>query len=243
MNREGKKMNAVILSLDFCNEPSISVELFSQPFDILRQHHLFDSSNILPNTIFKTESELFRITLIKDKVYQLFKTHLAHSNVLNNTSEKLKSKDFIDSSQAVTHDQLLTGLVYTLGDFAKWVTRFAKELPGFNKLNLTDFSTMISSACMVLYGLHVDRYFTPVENYIIISNNIQVTKSRCFIIFGSYTELIFEFHNRLSKLNLSENELSILYAYILTSCNGKLNFLEKNFLFFLIIFFKSGFNK
>lgn len=193
-------------------------------FDMLAHHHIFDSRNILPKTMFQSETELFRITLIKDKIYQLYKTHLQHSNLINNTNERLKNKDFIDENADINQDQILTGLVYTIGDFAKWLTRFAKEIPGFSKINLGDFSTMISASVLFMFAVINQRFYQNNELCGIISNNVQMTKKRLEQIFGVYLSgLLIEFHARFEKLDLSENELAIFYAFVLISCNSKLN--------------------
>lgn len=219
--KEVKRTMSVFLTLDFSNANSMQLAQ-SKQFDLLAHHHIFDAKNILPKTMFQSESELFCITLIKDKIYQLYKTHIQHSNLVNNTNERLRNKDFIDPSANVNQDQIITGLVYTIGDFAKWLTRFAKEMPGLNKIIVSDFSTIISSSVLFLYAVHNHLFFYDDDIHTIISNNIQINRKRLEQIFGNYlANLLYTFHAKFDKLCLSENEIAIFYPFVLISCNRK----------------------
>ena len=75
-----------------------SLPKFEKNFElqnILRQHKLFQPQNILPKTSLKYENELVVITLLRDRVYQLYSKHILDSNIINNTRERLRKKDFI----------------------------------------------------------------------------------------------------------------------------------------------------
>jgi hypothetical protein len=195
----------------------------SEVFNILRQHQLFESTNILPTTIFQAENELFLISILKDKVFQLFKKHTASSTIINHSTEFFKNKDYIDSSvENISVDELLIGLVGSISEHSKWLTRFVKELPGFNKLNLSDFMTIVSSTSLLLFNTQQHQFFYNNENHLIISNKYQLSRERMNTLYGAFkTGLLFEYHNVIKKFKFSETELSLLYTFFLTGTNGK----------------------
>jgi len=208
----------------------------SEVFNILRQHQLFESTNILPTTIFQAENELFLISILKDKVFQLFKKHTFSSTIINHSTECFKNKDYIDSSvENISVDELLIGLVGSISEHSKWLTRFVKELPGFNKLNLSDFMTIVSSTSLLLFNTHQHQFFYNNENHFIISNRYQLSRERMNTLYGAFkTGLLFEFHNVIKKFKFSETELSLLYTFFLTGTNGKF---ENIFPYFLYVFY------
>lgn len=163
------------------------------------------------------------MSLIKDRVFQLYKKHILMSDLLKRTKEKLLNKDFIDSTVEILNiEPLVNGLMDTISEHSKWLTRYAKELPGFNKLSLDDFMKMLSSASLLLFGIHSHQFYDNNENVSILINNYQFSKNRMNLVLGAFkTGLLFEFHFNLRRLNLSENEMSLIFPFILTNCNGK----------------------
>lgn len=116
----------VLLSLDLL----INENADEKKFDFLYQHHLFNSSSLLPTTVFRNDSDFPRIVVVKDKICQIYKEHIKKSNNINNTLERLNSKDYIGSSKDVTKVQLKAGLLDTINEFSKWAKNFINEING-----------------------------------------------------------------------------------------------------------------
>ena len=191
--------------------------------DLFDKHQLFDWKTDMPITIFRSESDLFLISVLKDKVFQLYKKHIQLSQLLVNSRECHKNKNYIDSSvENVPVDDLLRGLIGSISEHSKWLTRFARELPGFSFINVDDFMQMVSSGAMLLFGMQTNQFYYNNENHTVISNNYQMSRSRMNKLMGTFkTGLLFEFHFVFKKLCMSENEIALLYPFILTSSNGK----------------------
>ena len=103
--------------------------------NILRQHKIFQSHDLLPKTSLTCESELVVLSLLKDRVYQLYCRHILDSNIINNTKERLRQKDFIsEATSDIEAYEIWIKLMETIADFSKWLTRFTRELPGFNEV-------------------------------------------------------------------------------------------------------------
>ena len=209
--------------------------------NLLKHHRIFESELLIPVTSIQPESELIIISVLKDKVYQLYKKHITFSNVINNTNESFRNKSFYDLSiDDVEAYKIWISFMETISDFTRWLTRFAKELPGFNNMNIEDFSTMVFAAVFPLYTVQVTPFVVNDENFTVISNNLRFTKKRMILASEKViTNLLFEFHMRFQSLNLTEQELCLFYPFLLTSCNGKLigfyDFIEINIL--AMIFF------
>lgn len=193
-----------------------------QSISLLKQHKLFESSNTLPNTIHSDENDIFLNAILKDKVFQLYKKHLTHSSLINSTTERLKSKDYIDfNDQNITVKEVWSGLMGMISEHTKWLTRFAKDLPGFSDLTEEDFTAMVFSSTLLLYEIQINRFVSSQENYTILTNRIQMSRTRMIQLFGLFlTELVFEFHSRFKNFELSDYEMSLFYPFVLCSCNG-----------------------
>lgn len=192
--------------------------------NILKHHKLFEAELIIPTTLIRPESELVIISLLKDKVYQIYKKHILSSKIISQTNERLQNENL--SSMLNNKDlepyEIWINFMETISDFTKWLTRLAKELPGFNKINIEDLSTMVFASVFPLFTVQVTPFIHNNENYTIINNNIQFTRKRMIQASQTViTDLLFEFHHRFQSLNLTEQELCLIYPFLLTSCNRK----------------------
>lgn len=191
--------------------------------NLLKHHRCFEAELIIPTTVIGPESELIIITLLKDKVYQIYKRHILNSSILNATNERFKNKNLINEliDENLESYEIWINFMETISEFTKWLTRFSKELPGFNKLNIEDLSSIVFASVFPLFTVQVTPFVKNNENYTIINNNIQLTRKRMIqtseIVI---TDLLFEFYSRFQSLNLTEQELCLIYPFLLTSCNG-----------------------
>ena len=88
-------------------------------------YHLDSKQNstikTLPKVSFDSESDLILMSLIKDRVFQLYKKHILMSDLLKRTKEKLLNKDFIDSTVEILNiEPLVNGLMDTISEHSKW---------------------------------------------------------------------------------------------------------------------------
>ena len=99
------------------------------------------------------------MSVLKDKVYQIYKQHIKESLLINETKKRLKNNDYIDSSaENVTQDYLLAGIIGDIVEHAKWLTNYSLNLPGFNCLNESDFMKIVNHATAMTYGLQLNEF-------------------------------------------------------------------------------------
>lgn len=174
------------------------------------------------NNLIQTENELVLISILRDKVFQLYKKHIKNSSLLNNTREKLRTKDFISSSaENVQKKDILLGVIGTITEFTKWLTRYAIELPDFDKIEQDDFMKMVSSAIWSSIGLQLNEFFHDNDLHYITTNGYQMSRNRMYSVFGTFNTCLFLLmHAKVKQFKFSENELSLYYPFIICSCNG-----------------------
>ncbi len=178
------------------------------------------------------------MSVLKDKVYQIYKQHIKESLLINETKKRLKNNDYIDSSaENVTQDDLLAGLIGDIVEHAKWLTNYSLNLPGFSSLNESDFMKIVNHATIMTYGLQLNEFYYNNEFHHITKNGYQLSKNRLNLAFGSFLAHLFILaHAKFKELDLSENEIALLYALFLFSCDGILIFFLNifNFIYYFI---------
>lgn len=96
--------------------------------------------------------------------------------------------------------------------------KYAKQLPGFEKICTHDFLLMLNSNIFVVFGLRINQLIIDGENYLINSNNIQFDKKSMYKTFGlSLTNKIMYYHTKLTSFDLSKKEIALLIPYILSN--------------------------
>lgn len=178
---------------------------------------------MVPKTMFQSESDLLIMSLIKDRVFQIYKKHIELSTILNRSRDKFKSKDYIDASvENASVEALFTGCVDLIAEHSKWLAQFSRNLPGFDRLNMDDFQALCASSSLLLLGVKTNPLFINNDNFTIFQNNYQFSRNRMNIILGSFkTGCLFEFHFIYRKLNFTEVEKALFYPFILSSVNSK----------------------
>jgi len=167
-------------------------------------------------------NDLVLMSVLKDKVYQVYSKHIKESIIINETKTRLKNNDFIDSSvENVTQNDLLNGIIGNVVDHAKWLTSFSINLPGFDKINNSDFILMVNHATLLTIGFQINEFFYDNELYHITKNGYQMTRNRMNLAFGSFhSYLYFITHIKLKQLCLSDYEKALFYPVILCCCDG-----------------------
>jgi hypothetical protein len=95
---------------------------------------------------------------------------------------------------------------------------YSKQYPGFDRLSSRDLVKMLVSNMLVVGGLRVHKLFINDDYYLICENNVQFSRRNMYKIFGvALTNAIFHYHSQLGSLCLSDQEVSLLVPYILTT--------------------------
>ena len=203
-----------------------------ETIDFFEQNNLFET--LMKNKSFNNDKENYFISHLIDKALQTYQKNIKLSKVLNYAITKLEKTDFITEHEPnITSEIIWQGVGKTLGEFTQWLSKFVKQLTGFNKLNQDDLLTIISAAIFFCFGSHINCFFDKEYNecYMIISNNIQISKSRLLQIFSpDLVDPIFKFHSLFRDLNLTETEIALWYPLIICNCNPDVIKDKENFL-------------
>ena len=87
---------------------------------------------------------------------------------------------------------------------------------------------MIYIGGIIFFGIHINQFFNSNKNelHFLWSNRVLFKKSFFAKLFGhQFADLVLEFHSRLKRLNLTENELALLNVFMLYSCDCKFKIL------------------
>jgi hypothetical protein len=183
------------------------------------------NKSILESIMMTKPSYLINIDflkLLKERTYHSYVKNIQFSSILTFSTNCLMNNDFINENEPnISKELIWQGKGVTWGQFSQWLTKYAKELDGFNKLNADDLLTVISTACICLYACHTSCFFdVNNECRMIISNKIQTTKKRLTQIFDSnIVDEMFKFIYLFKHLNLNNEEMSLLYPFILSNCD------------------------
>jgi len=80
---------------------------------------------------------------------------------------------------------------------------------------------IVNHATAMTYGLQLNEFYYNNEFHHIIKNGYQLSQNRLNLAFGSFGAYLFIIaHAKFKELDLSENEISLLYPTFLLSCDG-----------------------
>ncbi len=111
-----------------------------------------------------------------------------------------------------------------------WLTRFAKDMPGFEKLPIEDLSAMIHSAVGLTFALETNQFFQNNKNETVLHNKIQFSRNRMNICGKFETDLTFFLHDAIRALDLKPTEKKLFYPLVL--CTTNCNFSNFNFIIY-----------
>lgn len=195
-------------------------------FFFKNQSKLYESSTIITNMpfnelFFQTETDniLLLLTLIRDKVHQLY-IDLTKPNemYLQRAKELIKNNIKIFEGHDAPEKEVYDAYMEDMQNHAHIFVSFVKNLPGFNNICQKDLTSIINGNLPNLLGFKITKLYINGESYFCMKNNLQLTRDWHIRLFGeAHCNAIFEFHNKLSSLKLTNQEMSLLIPFILTS--------------------------
>ena len=178
-----------------------------------------ETTNLLNNVdlFFNMDNEnmLYFLTLIRDKVNNLYidflkpvqdKIELANEIIRNNINVSTAPKE---EAWAIFKNYL--------SKLAPTFVEFAKELPGLDRFCQHDFCKIVDINFPVFYGFLNTKLYINNELYLVLENT-RIDRNAFEQFFGTLLCFsIFEFHECLNNLNLTNQETALLFPFILTS--------------------------
>jgi hypothetical protein len=104
-----------------------------------------------------------------------------------------------------------------LNEHVMLVCAYVKQLPGFDRICMQGIATIIRNRSFAMLSMRTAHVVADGESYLMLSDSIQLTKKLILKMGGTeVTHRIFNYHNRLNRLNLSNYELATLCPMILS---------------------------
>lgn len=108
-----------------------------------------------------------------------------------------------------------------LCNYAKSFINYIRQLPGFDNLCPQDFRTIVSQKLFTALGFNTTKLFVDNEYYLMLGEDFRFSKFVFDNFYGlELSEKIFNYHNRLNSLNLTDQEIAILIPFSLTSLSN-----------------------
>ncbi|XP_036829251.1 retinoic acid receptor beta isoform X5 [Oncorhynchus mykiss] len=98
------------------------------------------------------------------------------------------------------------------------VVEFAKRVPGFTGLTITDQITLLKAACLDILILRICTRYTPDQDTMTFSDGLTLTRTQIHNAgFGPLTDQVFTFAGQLLPLEMDDTESGLLSAICLVS--------------------------
>ena len=200
-------------------------ENYDLDFFFKSQLKLYQSSLIITeksyhDLFFNMENEniLFLLTIIRDKVYQLYIELIKPlEKNIEQAHELIKNKIKTFEGHEVTKEKAWQCHITEMKNQAQLFVTYGKSLPGFNNISSRDFTAIIGDNLAVLVGFKITKLYIKDECYYII-DHIQMCKYWQRRFFGeAILNNILDFHHKLNNLKLSNHELALMIPFVLTS--------------------------
>lgn len=218
--QQKNRTNFDILALD-----QNLIQTFDLSIFLNKNFSIFKSQCIIPKTIFtdlflnsNSENFLIVMSLIRDKVYQLYMEQIKpFEKNIQECSELVKNKTKVFKGQDATREQAWCAFMKQMIWRLKAYLPYAESLPGFDKTCTDDLITTLNDSLPVIFGLLVTKLFVDDECYL-QQDEIQFTKRWMIEFVGAdLAGCIFNFHNKINELCLTNQEVALLIPFVLTS--------------------------
>ncbi len=160
------------------------------------------------------------LSFIGDKIYQVhIETNDRVAGFYQRAQKYLKSKNSIMLFEGhnASRAEVWNGLLDGTKEHIKELIFFAKQIPGFEKVNKNDLKIILENKLPDFYMIKHSFLFIDGESFIMLPNNIQYTKSWQTNVIGNImTNAIFDFADEFNKLGLTAKEIALLVPYLLT---------------------------
>ena len=221
--------NNDIQRLTTCNKQITFDSSVASAFQLIDLNKAFEDSNFKIKRIHSNWAQpnpkldiSFQLTLsfMSDKIYQVhIETNDRVAGFYQRAQQFIKSKNSITLVEG--HNASLvdvwTGLLEGTKKNIKELISFARQIPGFDKVNTDDLKTILDNRLFDFFMIKHSFLFIDGECYIMLPNNIQYTKSWLTSVIGKLmTDALFEFADEFNQLGLTTKEVALMVPYILT---------------------------
>ena len=164
------------------------------------------------------ENYLIFISLLKDKIYQLY---IEFNIDLENEEQENENNLILYPKEDETIQDINFILLWTISRFARWLIELVKYIPGLNVLSEDDLDAIISEHVYFIYAIERSKYFDQNTGDVVLENKTILSYECLKKLNGKEkTDLMVKFWIRFNKLDLTTKEKALLYPFVLCS-SGK----------------------
>ncbi|CAF0902505.1 unnamed protein product [Brachionus calyciflorus] len=218
-NRNDPRVEQIRLSLKSLLNLNPSLDLFKS----LNPYTLIPRTSYTELCITNSnENNIFILTLLKDRCYQLYKDFTLEYQKQYERAIRLIEKNFDCSifSYNQTLEQVWKAFCLMTSDFTRRMVRTMKLVPGFDRFDSKDIATIVNERLFVCYGLCVTKLFLNNEFFVMLDSNTQLSKYWMEKLFTVTTsQKIFDYHAKLNSFRLTDGEIAILIPWLFCSTN------------------------
>nr|ASL70616.1 nuclear receptor [Brachionus koreanus] len=182
--------------------------------------------SLIPRTTFSelcisnhSENNIFVLTLMKDRCYQLYKSGTQDFQQQYERALKLVENNFDCSIYSYSQDldSVWKAFCAMTSEFTRRMVTITKICPGFDKFDSRDIGSIVNDRLFVCYGLCVNRLFIDDEFYGMLDANTQLSRYWMDKIFGlNVSQKIFAYHAKLNDFRLTDTEIAIIIPWLCT---------------------------
>jgi hypothetical protein len=205
---------------ELLNNDSKNFDFFETGLDVL-------NLNInIPKTYFNerfkdTEKQNFLafLTVLRKKVFESYIDFIIPiQKDMERANYLIQNNITFSNREGLTKEEFMEPFLEFLASAVKQCVSFSTKLPGFNKICVKDYSIIFKEYFYMMVLIRYNKLYHNGEQYIILKNNIQFNKYWLKILFGENgSNYIFRVHEKLKNLNLTPQEKSLIFPFMLTS--------------------------
>jgi hypothetical protein len=188
-------------------------------------------SDIIPKTYFTSsyinnsnESFLVLLAIIRDKCYQLYnQLTKPFDQMYERAKELIRNKVTDFEGRNASKEDVYAKFLNVMTIHVKEYLLYTKDLPGFSKICINDLNAIHAENMAPMFTLKFHKLHINGECYL-MADDIQITRKWSNEIAGiKATDFVFDFHQKLSDLKLTDQEMSLIFPFIMTS-TGSYNY-------------------
>jgi hypothetical protein len=186
---------------------------------------LFKPKDVIPKTYFtdsyinsSNENFLVLLAIIRDKCYQLYNQFTkSNQKLYERAKELIKNKVTEFEGRNARKEDVYAKFLNQMTIHVKEYLLYTQDLPGFNKIAVEDLNAIHKENVAAMFTLKFHKLHINGECYF-MADDIQITRKWSEEIAGvKASDFVFEFHQKLSDLKLTDQEMSLIFPFIITS--------------------------
>jgi hypothetical protein len=200
--------------------------------NMLSEQSLISTNSLMTDTFFSnlfasaflSQEPAFNLifTLLNDRMYQVFNECSSRVyTTLDRIEKELHNPDEmkhrIEENNKLEYNFFVGTLITVVPGLLREAEYYYKQIPGFNKLNVDDFTKIIESKMLDYYFVVNSALFIGDESYYYISDQVIYTRFWMNSFRPKeFVDIVFDFMAVFNPLKLSKREKALLIAYILS---------------------------